>query len=95
MHIFLVLELCLSLESVVLGIKDFLFIEFGSNIGSIIKIFNNNLSKIIKCYKKNVSRYINTSRRNPNGIRKDSSTYAISRTTLIPSLISIAQRGEW
>ena len=74
--------------------KDFLFIEFGSNLGSSAKRFNNNLGKIIECYEEIASGCINASRGNSHGIRKGSSVHAISRTTLTPSLISIALRGE-
>jgi len=93
--LFLALGLYFALESVALGMKDFLFIEFGSNLGSAAKRFNTNLGKIIECYEEIVSGYINASRGNSHGIRKGSSTYAISGITLTPSLISIALRGEW
>ena len=93
--LFLALGLYFSLESVALGMKDFLFIEFGSSLGSAAKRFNSNLGKIIECYEEIVSGYINASRGNSHGIRKGSSTHATSGTTLTPSLISIALRGEW
>ena len=39
--------------------------------------------------------YINYSRGKSHGIRKGSSTYATSGTTLTPFLISVFLRGEW
>ena len=93
--LFLALGLCFSIESVALGMKDFLFIEFGSNVGSAAKRFNDNLGKIMGCYEEIVSGHINSSRGNSHGVRKGSSTRATSGTTLTPSLISVALRGEW
>ena len=92
--LFLVLGLYFALESVALGIKDFLFIKFGSNLGSAAKRFNTNLGKIIEYYEEIVSGYINASRGNSHGIRKGSSTYTTSEMTLTLSLISIALKGE-
>ena len=78
--LFLALGLFFSLESVALGMKYFLFIEFGSSAGSAAKRFNSNLGKIIECYEEIASGYINASRGNSHGIRKGSSTYAASGT---------------
>ena len=93
--LFLVLGMYFLLELVSLGMRDFLFIEFGSKLSSAEKRFNKNLDKIIESHEESASRYANISRENSHGIRKGSSTYTASRATLIPSLISAALRGKW
>ena len=92
---FLAQGIYFSLESVSLGMKDFLFIEFESKLGSAAKRFNKSLGKIIESYEEINSGSINVSKGNSHDIRKGCSTYATSGTTLTLSLISVALREEW
>ena len=64
-------------------------------LGTAAHRFCNSLQKLIENYAEVVDGYVCSTHTNTHGIRKGSATYSTSGTTVPPSLISVALRGEW
>ena len=72
-----------------------IFLKENVKEGSASKRYCEQLLTLVDNHKAEVMAQIRPERFNPYGLRKGSATYAVSGTTLSPSLPSIARRGEW
>ncbi|KAL7537408.1 hypothetical protein ACHAWF_013067, partial [Thalassiosira exigua] len=64
-------------------------------LGSASQRYCCQLAELISQHYEEVKRYLRVSRFNAHGVRKGSGTYASSATTLPPSFVAVAARGEW
>lgn len=92
---FTALGIYCSYESVSLSTREGIFLKENAKLGTAAHRFCNSLQKLIENYAEVVDGYVRSTHTNTHGIRKGSATYSTSGTTVPPSLISVALRGEW
>jgi len=89
------LAVWISLQSELLSKTELLFIIPGASLKSASQRYCRQLAEICNRHWEYAKEHLRMSRLNAHGIRKGSGTHASSATTLPPSFVSVAARGEW
>ncbi|KAL9181723.1 hypothetical protein ACHAXT_012066 [Thalassiosira profunda] len=92
---FTALAVWISLNAEVLELSEKLFIRPGAEAKSASQRYCRQLAEICGRHFDEVKKHLRFSRFNAHGIRKGSGTHASSATTLPPSFVAVAARGEW
>jgi hypothetical protein len=92
---FLALGCWISLNAERLESTEKLFLLQGAKNGSASQRYCNQLSEIVMRHEDIAKNFLRLSHFNAHGLRKGSGSHASSATTLPPSFVSVAARGEW
>ena len=92
---FLALAVWISLNAEVLEKTKKLFLRPGAEFKSASQRYCRQLSELVKRHDDKARKHSRMSRMNDHGLRKGAGVYGSSATTLPPSFVSVAARGEW
>ena len=92
---FLALGCWISIESERLETTENLFIIPGSKRGTASQRYCTQLSELVNRHFEAAKHHLRVSHFNAHGLRKGAGMHASSATTLPPSFVSVAARGEW
>ncbi|KAL3759839.1 hypothetical protein ACHAWU_007583 [Discostella pseudostelligera] len=92
---FLSLGCWISLNATRLASTEKIFLSPGAKIGSASQRYCSQLSEMVMRHKDVAKNHLRLSHFNAHGLRKGSGSHASSVTTLPPSFVAVAARGEW
>ncbi|KAL7538044.1 hypothetical protein ACHAXR_008244 [Thalassiosira sp. AJA248-18] len=92
---FLALGCWISLSAETLETTEKLFIKPGSKPGTASQRYCTQLSEMVMRHYEIAKHHLRVSHFNAHGIRKGSGSHASSATTMPPSFVAVAARGEW